>query len=135
MLIENELLDAITFRKAFEDLKLTNLLVHLTSSKQALKYLRDECKKKPCIIFLDLNMPNHDAVEFLKVIKANDALKKIPVIVLTTSSKWQNATEAIQLDTAGYIAKPVDYKKLLEAIRKIDLHWTSSELPTQSSFI
>lgn len=127
LLIEDDLAGAMSFRKALETLKITNLLMYLTDGKQALKYLRDEGEKKPCIIFLGLNMLNNDAIEFLKVVKADNTLKKIPVVVLTKSAEKQDVLEGFRLDVASYIVKPVNYQKLLEAIRMIDLYWTSRE--------
>jgi DNA-binding NarL/FixJ family response regulator len=70
-----------------------------------------------------------NGIEFLKVIKKDDALKQIPVIVLTTSNEECDVVESFRLCVAGYIVKPVDYKKFVEAIRTIDLYWTLSELP------
>lgn len=132
LLVDDDPADAIMVRRAFEDLKLTNPLVNSNNGEEALEYLRDESNKKPCVILLDSNMPKTNGIEFLKVVKADDVLKKIPVVVLTISSEKQDVVESLKLDIAGYIVKPVDYKRLLEAVRTIGLHWTSSELPDRS---
>jgi DNA-binding NarL/FixJ family response regulator len=70
-----------------------------------------------------------NGVEFLKVVKADDVLKSIPVVVLTTSQEEQDVVESFKLSAAGYIVKPVDYKKFVEAMRTINIYWTLSELP------
>ena len=99
------------------------------NGEEALEYLRDRSNKKPCIILLDLNMPKMNGIEFMKIVKDNDVLKTIPVVVLTTSQEEQDVVESFKLSVAGYIVKPVDYKKFVEAIRTVALYWTLSELP------
>jgi len=129
LLVEDDSVDAMTVKRAFKDLKVLNSLVHTTNGEEALAYLRDESNKKPCVILLDLNMPKMNGIEFLKIVKADDALKKIPVVVLTTSKEESDIVDSFKLSVAGYIVKPVDYKKFVEAIRAIELYWTLSELP------
>ncbi len=129
LLVEDDRIDAMTVRRALKDLKVINELVHVVNGEEALDYLRNESNKKPCVILLDLNMPKMNGTEFLKVVKADDVLKRIPVIVLTTSREEQDVAESFNLSVAGYIVKPTDYKKFVEAIRAIDLYWTLSELP------
>jgi len=132
LLVDDDPADAMMVRRAFEDLKLTNPLVNLNDGEEDLEYLRDEGNKKPCVILLDSNMLKMNGTEFLKVVKTDDVLKKIPVVVLSTSSEKQDVVESFKLGIAGYIVKPVDYKRLLETVRTIGLHWTSSELPDRS---
>jgi CheY-like chemotaxis protein len=129
LLVEDDSIDAMTVRRAFRDLKVTNRLDHRLNGEEALAYLRDPSNQRPCVILLDLNMPRMNGIEFLKVVKADPQLKTIPVIVLTTSHEEQDGVESFKLSIAGYIVKPVDYKKFVEAIRTIDLYWTLSELP------
>lgn len=129
LLVEDDSIDAMTVKRAFKDLKVTNQLAVTTNGEEALDYLRDPGKNRPCVILLDLNMPKMNGTEFLKIAKADETLKKIPVVVLTTSSEERDIVESFKLSVAGYIIKPVDYKKFVEAIRTIDLYWTLSELP------
>jgi CheY-like chemotaxis protein len=129
LLVEDDSIDAMTVARAFKDLKLTNNLCRCTNGEEALAYLRDPNHKEPCVILLDLNMPRMNGTEFLKIAKSEDRLKSIPVIVLTTSNEERDVVESFRLSVAGYIIKPVDYKKFVEAIRTIDLYWTLSELP------
>ncbi len=130
MLIEDDSVDALTVKRALADLKVTNTLIHQSNGEEALKFLTDADNPRPCIILLDLNMPKMNGIEFLKHVKANDTLKKIPVVVLTTSRDEQDIVETFQLNVAGYMVKAVDYKKFVETIRAVDLYWTLSELPT-----
>jgi len=129
LLVEDDRVDTMTVRRTFKDLKVTNQLICTTNGEEALEYLRDESNKKPCVILLDLNMPKMNGIEFLKIAKGEEGLKKIPVIVLTTSKEEQDVTESFNLSVAGYIVKPVDYKRFVEAIRVLELYWTLSELP------
>ena len=129
LLVEDDEVDTMTVQRAFKDLKVTNELVHRINGEEALKYLRAEDSQMPCVVLLDLNMPKMNGVEFLKISKEDEKLKKLPVIVLTTSKEEHDIVESFELSVAGYIVKPVDYKRFVEAIRAIDLYWTLSELP------
>lgn len=129
LLIEDDSVDAMMVKRALKDLNVKNLLVHTLNGEEALNHLRAESNGNPCVILLDLNMPKMNGVEFLKVVKADDVLKSIPVVVLTTSQEEQDVFESFKLSAAGYIIKPVDYKKFVEAIRTVDIYWTLSELP------
>lgn len=133
LLVEDDSIDAMTVRRAFKDLKLSNSLTHRINGEEALEYLRNPDVAIPCVILLDLNMPRMNGIEFLKIIKQDDRLKRIPVIVLTTSNEECDVVESFRLCVAGYIVKPVDYRKFVEAIRTIDLYWTLSELPEREA--
>jgi CheY-like chemotaxis protein len=129
LLVEDDSVDAMTVKRALKDLNVTNRLVHTINGEEALNHLRAESNGNPCVILLDLNMPKMNGVEFLKVVKDDDVLKSIPVVVLTTSQEEQDVVESFKLSAAGYIVKPVDYKKFVEAMRTIYVYWTLSELP------
>jgi CheY-like chemotaxis protein len=132
LLVEDDQVDAMTVKRALKDLNVTNLLVHTLNGGEALAYLTGEGNKgnkRPCITLLDLNMPKMSGIEFLKIVKADDELKKIPVVVLTTSEDIQDKLETFGLSVAGYIVKPTDYKKFVEAMRTVNIYWTLSELP------
>jgi CheY-like chemotaxis protein len=103
--------------------------VHLENGEDALHYLRDEDNEKPCIIFLDLNMPIMNGIEFLQKVKGDPRYRSIPVIVLTTSEEQQDKVNSFELGVAGYMAKPVDYRQFVEMMRSIDVYWTISALP------
>jgi CheY-like chemotaxis protein len=129
LLVEDDQVDAMMVKRALKDLNVTNPLVHTLDGEEALEHLRNNGNKKPCVILLDLNMPKMNGIEFLKIIKADDELKKIPIVVLTTSEDIQDKFETFGLSVAGYIVKPADYQKFVEAIRTVNLYWTLSELP------
>ena len=129
LLLEDDTVDAMTVKRALKELKVLNPLVRTANGEEALVYLRDENNAKPCVILLDLNMPKMNGIEFLKVAKADEKLKRIPAIVLTTSKDDQDRVQTFQLNVAGFIVKPVDYLKFVDAMKIVNLYWTLSELP------
>lgn len=129
LLVEDDSVDAMTVKRALKDIKVTNQLNIVGNGEEALDFLRDEKKETPGIILLDLNMPKMNGIEFLKVAKQDDLLKRIPVVVLTTSKEEQDKVESFDLGVAGYMIKPVDYMQFVEVVRTINLYWTLSELP------
>ncbi len=131
LLVEDDDLDAITTKRALADLKVRNKLVHRVNGDDALEFLRDEANPKPCIILLDLNMPRMDGFEFLREIKADPALKRIPMVVLTTSDAEQNVLESYDLGVVGYIVKAIDYKQFVDTMRAISVYWNLNQLPTR----
>lgn len=133
LLVEDDSIDAMTVRRAFKDLKLANPLHHRVNGEEALAFLHQADADEPCVILLDLNMPRMNGLEFLKIAKADDRFRHIPVIVLTTSHEERDIVESFRSCVAGYIVKPVDYQKFVEAIRTIGLYWTLSEMSEQGS--
>jgi CheY-like chemotaxis protein len=131
LLVEDDSVDAMTVKRALKDLNVTNPLVHTLNGEEALEYLKGNGNKKPCVILLDLNMPKMNGIEFLQVVKVNDSLKRIPVIVLTTSQEEQDKINSFKLGVAGYMLKSINYKEFVEIIRTINLYWTLSELPDE----
>jgi CheY-like chemotaxis protein len=129
LLVEDDKVDAMTVKRAMGDLKITNPLQHVFNGLEALEYLNSPTSEKPCIILLDLNMPKMNGIELLKVIKADQRFKKIPVVILTTSNAERDKTESFILSVAGYMLKPVDYKQFVDVIKDINLYWTISEIP------
>jgi len=129
LLVEDDNIDAMTVRRAMKDLKVTNELIRVGDGEKALEYLHDESTENPCLILLDLNMPKMNGIEFLKIDKADEDLKKIPVVVLTTSDEQRDIVESFELSVAGYMVKSADYSNFVEMIRVINLYWTLSEMP------
>jgi CheY-like chemotaxis protein len=128
LLVEDDKVDVMTVKRALSDLKITNPLVVKYNGLEALEYLK-QTAEYPCIVLLDLNMPKMNGIEFLEVVKKDDLLRKIPVVVLTTSNAEKDKTESFNLSVAGYMLKPVDYKQFVEVIKDINLYWTISEVP------
>ena len=129
LLVEDDQIDVMAIKRAFKVIKITNRLNVANNGEEALAYLRDSENEKPCIILLDLNMPKMNGIEFLTIAKQDELLRKIPVVVLTTSREEQDKADSFNLGISGYMVKPVDYKRFVEVVKTIDLYWTLSELP------
>ena len=129
MLVEDDNVDVMTVKRAFKDLNIKNQLIITPNGEEALEYLKNNDNTKPCIILLDLNMPKMNGLEFLRTIKTDENLKKIPVIVLTTSSQEEDVVESFNFGVAGYIVKSVDYIEFTQAIKTINSYWTLSKVP------
>lgn len=129
LLVEDDQVDAMTVRRALKELHVTNPLEHVENGEDALTFLRDATKVRPCLILLDLNMPIMNGIEFLQEVKTDAELMCIPIVVLTTSDEQKDKLESFKLGVAGYMRKPVDYRQFVEIIRTIDTYWTISESP------
>ena len=139
LIVEDNRVDVMTIERSFKNAKVSNPLTVTSNGEDALAYLRRQGKyadikekRRPCIILLDLNMPIMNGIEFLRIVKGDDQLKSIPVIVLTTSKEESDRVESFNLSVAGYIVKPVELEKFTEVIKILDLYWTVSELPWEN---
>jgi len=128
LIVEDDEVDVMTIKRAMREIHVTNPVKVTWNGEEALEYLQGQ-KDLPGIILLDLNMPRMNGVEFLQHIRADERLKPIPVVVLTTSREEQDRVSSFNLGVAGYMIKPVDYLQFVEVIRAINLYWTLSELP------
>lgn len=129
LIIDDDLVDAMTIKRAFKDIGLSNRIDLVGNGEEALKFLRNEDNESPALIFLDLNMPKMNGLEFLRILRQDDQLNMIPVIILTTSKDEHDKVNSFKLGIAGYIVKPVDYMQFVEVIKTIKDYWTFSELP------
>ena len=130
LLVEDDKIDIMTVKRAFKDLKITNPLKITKNGEEALESLNNAENERPCLILLDINMPRMNGIEFLRIIKQDNRLKVLPVVVLTSSKEEQDKFDSFGLGISGYILKPASYEKFVEVIRTINLYWTVSELPS-----
>jgi len=131
LLVEDDQVDAMTVKRAFKEINVKNRLEIVNNGVEALSYLRNSENEKPCVVLLDLNMPKMNGIEFLRVVKLDRRLRKIPVIILTTSEEERDRVNSFDLGVAGYMVKPVDYKKFVDVVQTISLYWTLSKLPEE----
>ena len=129
LLVEDDCVDVMTVKRALKELDVANPLISTGDGEEALDYLHNDTATRPCVILLDLNMPRMSGIEFMKIAKADDSLKTIPIIVFTTSNTDQDITHSFELGAAGYMVKSVDYNKFIETIKTIDSYWSLSKLP------
>jgi CheY-like chemotaxis protein len=129
LLVEDDDVDIMTVKRAFQHLNIPNRLVHLRNGIKALEYLNAQTNSRPLMIILDLNMPRMNGLELLKIIKADDVLKEIPVVVLTTSDVFEDIEESFNMSVAGYIVKPIDFDHFVKVFGTIHTYWSLCELP------
>lgn len=132
LLIEDDDLDAEAVRRALQELRVTNALVRVRHGEEALGHLRDGACERPGMILLDLRMPRMGGLEFLTALKADDELRRLPVIILTTSGEAHDVLASFHLGVQGYMVKPMGYQPFVEMMRTIVQYWTLSELPEAS---
>ena len=108
-------------------LKLKHTIHEAKNGEEALKFLEIRANI-PDIILLDLNMPKINGIEFLRIIKANDELKHIPTIILTTSSNQKDLLECYRTGMSGYILKPLKYEEYVKKIEVVLSYWSVNEL-------
>ena len=130
LLVEDDVVDMMSVKRALKDLNVTNKLYHVENGEEALEFLRNPENERPAIILLDINMPKMNGIEFLNVAKNEENIKRIPVIVLTTSRGEMDKVQTFNLGVAGYMIKPVDYQQFVEVMRAISVYWTISEIST-----
>ena len=138
LLIEDNPEDAELTIRVLKKNNLANNLVHLQDGEEALDYLYHRGKyadpassPRPGIILLDLNMPRKDGREALAEIKRDVKLRRIPVIILTTSKAIEDVSRSYDLGASGFITKPVSYEGLVDAARILRKYWFEvAELPS-----
>lgn len=127
LLVEDNPDDVLITRRAWKKGGLKNPLFVVNDGEEALRFLYKEegygGVPTPCLILLDLKMPRMDGFEVLETIKTNDALRSIPVIVLTSSERDEDIERAYQLGCNSYIVKPVRFTNFIEAIVDIRQFW------------
>ncbi len=119
---------------AFTKSQIHNKVFVTEDGEEAIKFLRKEGKYKDVpnagLVILDLNMPKVDGFEVLKVIKNDENLKSIPVIVLTSSSRPEDIERAYKLGCNSFIVKPASFEDFIEAVMEIKRYWlTISKIP------
>lgn len=129
LVLEDDIVDAMTVRRALKENEIFNDVVIKKDGEEALEYLRNKSNELPSIILLDLNMPRMNGVEFLKIIRQDEKLVSIPVVVLTTSRSEQDKIDTFKLGISGYIIKSVNYHEFVEIIKTIKNYWDISEFP------
>jgi chemotaxis family two-component system response regulator Rcp1 len=134
LLVEDNPGDVRLTREALKEGKILNELNVVEDGVEALAFLRREGRYadavRPDLILLDLNLPKKDGREVLQEIKGDGALKKIPVVVLTTSAAERDILKAYDLHANCYITKPVDLEQFMRVVQLIEDFWlTIVKLP------
>lgn len=115
---------------------LANQIIVVNDGVEALEYLRYEGKYKnrqtdiPAVAIIDIKMPRMDGIELLRSIRSDSLLKKLPVVILTSSREEQDLITTYELGVNAYVVKPVDFKQFMHAVKEIGFFWAMlNELP------
>lgn len=127
--VEDDDVDAEILRRVFWELRVPNPLARALHGEDALEWLRRDTNGPPALILLDLSLPVMNGIELLQVLKGDARLRRIPVVVLTTSKLEADKLASFDLSVAGYLVKPVDYGEFIDVIRTLDTYWTVSQTP------
>jgi CheY-like chemotaxis protein len=137
LMAEDDPDDRLLSKEAFNEARLLNELRFVEDGEELIAYLAQTGKysdptlsPRPGLILLDLNMPKKDGREALEEIKANSKLRRIPVVVLTTSKAEEDILRSYDLGVSGYITKPVSLEGLISVMKAIGDYWLEIvELP------
>ena len=134
LLVEDNPGDVRLTQEALKDAKVLNEMSVVEDGVEAMAFLRGEGqytgRPRPDLILLDLNLPKKDGREVLAEVKAAEQLRRIPVVVLTTSSAEQDILKSYDLHANCYITKPVDLDQFVSVIKAIECFWlTAVKLP------
>jgi CheY-like chemotaxis protein len=136
LLIEDDVVDSQTVKRFFEAYHLPHELRVMDNAQEALDDLRRAARhaareSRPGLILLDLNMPGMNGLEFLAEVKADPALRSIPVIVLSTSDLDSDVRASYQGGVAGYFVKPLEYTQFVATLESIVRYWELCQHPQE----
>lgn len=124
LLVEDDPGDVLMTQEAFADYKIANRLTVVTNGEDAIAYMRKQGRfatvATPDLVLLDLNLPRRDGREVLRDIKQDPELRRVPVVVLTTSEAEEDVLASYDLHANAYVRKPVDFEQFVAAVRAID---------------
>ncbi|HVD59831.1 MAG TPA: response regulator [Gemmatimonadaceae bacterium] len=130
LLVEDDEVDVMNVRRAFERNRLTNSLFVAGNGLEALAMLKEkQIPRDRRLVLLDLNMPKMNGIEFLEALRADPELSDTPVVVLTTSNDDQDKHDAYNLNVAGYLLKPVTFNSFCDRMATLDRYWAQVEMP------
>lgn len=124
LLVEDDPGDVLMTQEAFANYKIANTLTVVTNGEDAIAYIRKQGRYRdvptPDLVLLDLNLPRRDGREVLRDIKGDPGLRRIPIVVLTTSEAEEDVLASYDLHANAYVRKPVDFEQFVAAVRAID---------------
>jgi len=127
LLVEDNPGDVRLTQEALRDCKVRNRLSVVTDGEEALAYVRRQGKFKgemrPDVILLDLNLPRKDGRQVLEELKADPNLRRIPVVIMTSSDAEQDVIRAYDLNVNCYVTKPVDFDQFVRVVKAIEEFW------------
>ncbi len=129
LLVEDNPGDVRLTREAFKEAKIVNNLHTVADGVEALAFLRREGRyassPRPDLMLLDLNLPRKDGREVLAEVKTDPDLRRIPIVILTTSKAEEDILKTYDLHANCYIVKPVDFERFIDVVKMIEGFWLS----------
>lgn len=126
LFIEDDMIETMKLQRAISKFQTKHKITEAKNGEEALEFLKGG--NLPDIILLDLNMPRMSGIEFLSILKADDRLKYLPTIILTTSENRVDLLKCFEIGIAGYIIKPLKYEDYESKLKKVFDYWEVSEL-------
>jgi CheY-like chemotaxis protein len=127
LLVEDSPEDTLLTQEALKDAKVVNELHTVEDGESAMAFVRRQGEfadaPTPDLVLLDLNLPRKDGREVLSEIKADPELRRLPVVVLTTSSADEDLVQAYDAHVNAYIRKPINFERLVQVVHAIDDFW------------
>ena len=130
LMVDDDKDDSMLTERALRKNRVINPMLFLEDGEELLQYLRREGKyadpaasPKPCFILLDLNMPKVDGRKALEIVKSDPKLRKIPVVILTTSKAEEDIVRTYNLGANSFITKPVDFEGLVTMMESLKNYW------------
>jgi CheY-like chemotaxis protein len=139
LLVEDDPKDVELTLEALDEYHLANEVVVAGDGEEALDYLycrgsfTSRTKDNPAVLLLDLKLPKIDGLEVLQRIKSDEALKMIPVVVLTSSREERDMVASYTLGVNAYVVKPVDFHEFVNAIKELGIFWAVINEPPPGS--
>jgi two-component system response regulator len=142
LLVEDNIHDAEMTIRSLKKVNLANNLVHVKDGEEALEFIFAQGKfagpdlvNAPKLILLDIKMPKVDGIEVLRRIKADEATRCIPVVIMTSSKEELDIVSSYELGVNSYVVKPVDFEGFAKAVSELGLYWLITNQPPLSSNI
>jgi CheY-like chemotaxis protein len=135
LMVEDDPKDVELALTALEDYNLANEVVVVRDGEEALNYLycrngfANRNSGSPAVMLLDLKLPKVDGLEVLRQVKADERLKLIPVVVLTSSHEEKDLVTSYRLGVNAYVVKPVDFHQFVNAIKELGVFWAVINAP------
>ena len=137
LLVEDDANDAELTRRVFRKKNLGDRLTHVTDGEKALAFLDRRAMKRPgepvppLVVLLDLQLPRIDGFSVLRTMKESDRMRKIPVVVLTSSRSVPDVETAYALGANSYVVKPVAYEAFEECVSRLGEYWLALNEPAR----
>lgn len=124
LLVEDDPNDQLLIKRAFSKARLSNEIVVADDGDAAVAYLQSLSEARPALVLLDIKLPRRSGLEVLEWLRGQTDLRRLPVVMLTSSEESRDIARAYDLGANSYLTKPVDLEKLIQMVQVLGLYWT-----------